>query len=184
MTGTDPMRTAASYVPRQALTYENFLFLAGITESLGHYISELSFSAYVQVLILSPPNWINPNRRMCDRIVGTIPSNWCLKMREVTVSWGSAIKVAWSIGWRLVLYLIPAYALAHAMMLAAMIAGDSLQGPVIWGVVLYFVLQALWIAAVAVAFLFAVKQVIGKSYGASSFPPVAEDFRITLVSDA
>lgn len=104
-------------------------------------------------------------------------------MREIAVSWGGATKVAWSIGWRLVLYLIPAYALAFAVMLAAMMAGDSLQGPVIWGVVIYYVLQALWIVAVVVAFLFAVKQVIGKSYVASSFPPVREGFRITLVSD-
>jgi hypothetical protein len=104
-------------------------------------------------------------------------------MREVAVSWGGAVKVAWSIGWRLVVFLIPAYLLAIAVMLAAMMAGDSLQGPVFWGVVLYYLLQALWIVAVAVAFLFAVKQVIGKSYSPSSFPPVAEGFRIALVSD-
>jgi hypothetical protein len=104
-------------------------------------------------------------------------------MREVAVSWGSAVKVAWSIGWRLVLFMIPAYLLAIAVMLAAMTAGDSVQGPVAWGIALYYVLQALWVAAVAVAFLFAVKQVIGKSYSPSSFPPVAEGFRITLISD-
>jgi CBS-domain-containing membrane protein len=104
-------------------------------------------------------------------------------MREVTVSWGSALKVAWSIGWRLVVYLIPAYALGFAAMLAAMMAGDSLQAPMIWGVLAFYVLQALWLVAIALAFVFAVKHVIGKSYSASAMPRVPESFRIALVSD-
>ena len=104
-------------------------------------------------------------------------------MKEIAVTWGSAVKIAWSIGWRLTLYLIPAYALAVAALIAAMMAGESLQGPVMWGVFAYYVLQVLWIAAVALAFLVAVKNVIGKSYSASSFPSVPEGFRIVLVSD-
>jgi len=104
-------------------------------------------------------------------------------MQEIRLTWGGAAKVAWSIGWRLVLYLIPAYVLAIVVMVVAMMAGDSLEGSIPWLVVAYYVLQALWFPAVALAFLFAVKHVIGKSYSASSFPPVAEDFRITLVSD-
>lgn len=104
-------------------------------------------------------------------------------MREIAVTWGGAVKVAWSIGWRFTLYLIPAYALGIAAFVAAMMAGDSLQPPVMWGVVAYFVLQVLWIVAVALAFLVAVKNVIGKSYSASPFPPVSEGFRVALVSD-
>ena len=104
-------------------------------------------------------------------------------MREVEVCWGSAIKVAWSIAWRLALYLIPAYALVIAMMIMAMMAGDSLQGPVVWGVVIYYVLQALWLAAVLLAFVFAVRGVLGRSYSSSSFPKVAQGFRVTLIAD-
>lgn len=103
-------------------------------------------------------------------------------MKEIAVTWGSAVKIAWSIGWRLVLYLIPAYVLGAAVMLTAMMVGGSLEGPAIWGIVAYYVLQVLWFAAVALAFLFAVKHVIGKSYSASSVPPVSEGFRIVLVS--
>jgi len=104
-------------------------------------------------------------------------------MKELGVTWGNTIKVAWSIGWRLVLYLIPAYFLTYLVMIVAMTAGDSIQGPIPWLVVAYYVLQILWFALVALAFLLAVKHVIGKSYSKSSFPPVPEDFRITLVSD-
>lgn len=104
-------------------------------------------------------------------------------MKEIAVTWGGAVKVAWSIGWRLTLYLIPAYALGIAALIAAMMAGDSLQGPLMWGVAAYYLLQVLWIAAVALAFLVAVKNVIGKSYSASSFPSVPEGFRIALVTD-
>lgn len=104
-------------------------------------------------------------------------------MREVGLTWGGAVKVAWSIGWRLALYLIPAYVLAIVAMIIAMSAGDPLDGPVPWLVVAYYVLQVVWFAVVAIAFLLAVKQVIGKSYSRSSFPPVPEAFRITLVSD-
>ena len=106
-----------------------------------------------------------------------------LKMKEIAVTWGGAVKVAWSIGWRLTLYLVPVYALGIAAFIAAMMAGDSLQGPMMWGVVAYYVLQVLWVAGVALAFLVAVKNVIGKSYSASSFPSVPEDFRIALISD-
>jgi NADH:ubiquinone oxidoreductase subunit 6 (subunit J) len=104
-------------------------------------------------------------------------------MREIEVSWGGAIKVAWSIAWRLALYLIPAYALGIAMMIVAMMAGDSLQGPVVWGVVIYYVLQALWLAAVLLAFVFAVRGVLGKSYSSSSTLKVPQGFRVTLIAD-
>ena len=104
-------------------------------------------------------------------------------MREMKATWGSAMKVAWSIGWRAAIYLIPAYVLAYAVMVAAMMAGDAVQGSVPWLVAVYYVLRILWAGAVALAFLLAVKGVIGKSYLASSFPPVKESFRITLVTE-
>jgi cell division protein FtsW (lipid II flippase) len=104
-------------------------------------------------------------------------------MSEINVTWGSAAKIAWSIGWRLALYLIPAYLLGYLVMMAAMLAGDTLQGSVPWVVIAFYLLQILRFLVVALALLIAVKQVIGKSFSASSFPPVAEDFRVTLVSD-
>lgn len=105
-------------------------------------------------------------------------------MREISMTWGGAAKVTWSLGWRLAVYLIPAYVLGVATLIVAMMAGDSLQGPVIWGVIAYYVLHILWVAAVVLAFVIAVKNVIGRSYSASSFPSVPEGFRIALVSDA
>jgi len=104
-------------------------------------------------------------------------------MREIAVSWGSAVKVAWSIAWRLALYLVPAYALGAAIMVAAMMAGDSLQGPVVWGILMYYVLQALWLAAVLLAFLFAVRNVLGKSYSSSSSLRIPQGFRVTLIAE-
>ena len=104
-------------------------------------------------------------------------------MNEINVTWGSAAKVAWSIGWRLMLYLIPAYVLAIVTMIVAMMASDSVQGSIPLFVAGYYVLQGFWVIAVALAFLVAVKHVIGKSYSKSSFPLVQEEFRITLVSD-
>jgi len=104
-------------------------------------------------------------------------------MQELKVSWGAAVKVAWSIAWRLALYLVPAYALGAAIMIAAMMAGDSLQGPVPWGVLIYTLLQALWLAAVLAAFVLAVRGVLGKSYSRSSSLKVAKGFRVTLVAD-
>lgn len=104
-------------------------------------------------------------------------------MKEINLTWGGTAKVAWSIGWRLIVYLIPAYVLALAAMLVAMMASDSVQGSIPWLVVAYYVLQALWFPAVAMAFVFAVKHVIGKSYSSSSFPLVPEGFRVALVSD-
>jgi len=104
-------------------------------------------------------------------------------MREMAVSWGGAVKVAWSIAWRLALYLVPAYALGAAIMVAAMMAGDSLQGPVLWSVLIYYLLQAIWLAAVMLAFLFSVRNVLGRSYSSSSFLKIPQGFRVTLIAE-
>ena len=103
-------------------------------------------------------------------------------MQEINVTWGSAIKVAWSIGWRVSLYLIPAYIIGAAVMLGAMMSGDMMNASIVTDVLAYYLLELLWLAYGTFAFVLAVKQVIGRSYSASAFPPVAQAFRVTLVA--
>jgi len=103
-------------------------------------------------------------------------------MQEINGTWGSAIKVAWSIGWRVSVYLIPAYIIGVAVMVSAMMSGDVMNGSIVTGMLTYYLLELLWLVYGTFAFVLAVKQVIGRSYAASAFPPVAQAFRVTLVT--
>jgi len=103
-------------------------------------------------------------------------------MQEIDVTWGSAIKVSWSIGWRVSLYLIPAYIVGAAVMLSAMMSGDMMNASIVTDVLAYYLLELLWLVYATFAFVLAVKQVIGMSYAASGFPAVAQAFRVTLVT--
>lgn len=105
-------------------------------------------------------------------------------MKEITMNWGAAVKIAWSIGWRFVLYLVPVNLLAGIAVLALVSYGSPLEGQVMLLNAVWFLLQLLWFAALAFGLLLAVRNVIGKSYTESSLPPVPRSFRIALVSDA
>ncbi|MDH4124472.1 MAG: hypothetical protein OEW64_05525 [Gammaproteobacteria bacterium] len=104
-------------------------------------------------------------------------------MREISLTWGGAIKIAWSIAWRFLLWLIPVNLLAAAVVLGLVSFGSPFEGHVLLLVAAWYLLRVLWFAAIALGFLFAVKSVIGKSYARSSLPSVPESFRVTLVSE-
>ncbi len=96
-------------------------------------------------------------------------------MRELDGNWGSATKVAWSIVWRFVLFSIPAFVLGSAALPLALMAGEPLAN------IVYFAFRSLEFAALALAFVFAVKSVLGRAYSESSFLRVTDDFRLALV---
>jgi len=104
-------------------------------------------------------------------------------VKEISITWGAAVKIAWSIGWRFILYLIPLNLLGGAVVLALASYGSPFEGRVLILNAAWYFLQVLYCAAVALGFLLAVRNVIGKSYAESSLPPVPHSFRIALVSD-
>ena len=61
-------------------------------------------------------------------------------------------------------------------------SGDVMQGSIVTVLLTSYALEILWLAYGAFAFVLAVKQVIGRAYAASAFPPVAQAFRVTLVA--
>lgn len=104
-------------------------------------------------------------------------------MKELYVTWGAAVKIAWSIGWRFLLWLIPLNLLAAAVVLGLVSFGSPFEGHVLLLTAAWYLLRVMWLAGVALGFLFSVRSVIGKSYARSSFPSVPESFRVTLVSE-
>jgi len=98
-------------------------------------------------------------------------------MREVEINWGNATKVAWSLGWRFMLFSIPAYMLGSAAVPLAIMAGEPFANAI------YLVFRSLEFAAIALAFIFAVKIVLGRSYSESYFPRVTDKFRLALVAE-